>query len=237
MTARVANCAKGTQASGTTATTASVTTTAAGSIFVAVLFTKAAITGLSFSDAKGNSWSARITALSAGGTGLVYVSNSINGTGGAAHTLTANWTGASAAVLYLIECTGCETAVASDGLASTTDASSPFSSSNITPTTPPSILIGMVGGDSVSTAATHAMSNANPATGWLVEGEESNGSVLPACIIVSQRVGGSSTWRASMTEAGSASAAAITMAYKELAGGVANVTPIAWQRVNTLLRM
>lgn len=111
--------------SGSTVSTTAGTSTASGSHFVLAISWDATQTISSVSDSKSNTYSAIGSAQSDGNGGLSQFYVCYNGTGGASHSATVNFSGTAFPVAHLIEVTGAS-ASPQDQANQTLDSSSPF---------------------------------------------------------------------------------------------------------------
>lgn len=176
--------------SGSSATTASGSTTT-GSTFLIAISYDAGVTISSVSDNKGNTYTLANTAH-AGGSGhskAIYYKES--GTGGAGHTATVNFSGAFFGTVYLIECTGADVA-SFDQSAQGTPSVSPYSVSTSTLAQADEVIVSIFG--TGSSGPTYASSNTT------VLGSEPDGVSYWTSCVSKQVVASTTAFAPSFTE-------------------------------------
>lgn len=204
-------------ASGTSVTSASRTSTGAGSIFT--VLAESDITPNTPTDSKSNVYTAVTTATVAGGiTSRLY--DIVNGVGGASHTWSFG-TGSSADLtIYAQESTGCLTVAARDQFNQGVDAATPFGNAvAITTTQADEIIIAAMHGNSATTPATHAES-----TGFTIQETVTTGGPNWTGCLATKVVAATGTYNASFTESGATTSGCHIVSYKASGGGGGGAT-------------
>lgn len=204
-------------------TTASMTSQATGSTFIAFMMWEGA-TFTSIADSKSNTWSLLGSEQAFGpGSARCRMYSCVNGTGGASHTVTLT-TGAGSiyASLFLLELLGVATSSAQDGTTQQgTDSASPYTRS-ITTTNADDVLIA-----GISTNSGTNPSSLSESSGFTIQQEQTNATIQYTGGIATRIVSAIDTYTPSFTQTGGASTSGmILVAFKAAAGG-ASIAPRA----------
>lgn len=199
--------------SGSSGTTAAITTAATGSVIVRLMEWDNTLNFTSITDSKSNTY----TQISVERTistikGRAYYKE--NATGGASHTFSGAVSSSANISLYVLEITGALTSGALDQSNSQTDAASPFTSPSITTTQAAELIWAGLIGNSATTPATHAES-----TGFTIQNDVTTGGPDWTGCDASKIVASTGTYNSSFTENGGSSACVFIASFKESGGG------------------
>lgn len=193
-----------------------------GSALVALLVWDSSSTFTSISDtinggASGNTWVliGSEQTYSTARTRAYYVTNA---NGGSNHVVTFTPSASCNCVILFVEITGIPASDAVDGTPSfVADASSPFTSGNVTTSTAGAMLVGGLVCNSGSNPATHAISSATPSSGWTIQSgaEETNGASFYTGCLATQVVSSTGTYNSGFTESGGSDSSVLLIAFKQ----------------------
>lgn len=203
--------------SGTSVTTATRTSAAAGSVFNVFCISDA--TPNTPTDSKGNTYSA-VTTLQTMSSINSRLYEVINGTGGASHTWSFGTPFSADLSIIADEKTGCLTAAARDQQTQGTDATSPYGDAlSITTTQADEIISEYISGNSATNPATHTAG-----ASFTLQESITTGGPNWTGASAHRVVAATGTYSGNFTENGASNSAVHIVSYKASGGGGGGVT-------------
>jgi len=206
----------GTGATSTSSVTTAGGTTTTGSTFVISASFDPGANISSVTDSKGNTYTQVVTPQTTSSGSKLAMYYCANGTGGASHTATVNYSATAYSVVYLVEVTGAASA-SFDVTAKTVDTSSPFTVSTGTLAQADEVVITAVANDDGS-SVNYTSSNTT------IIGENNDTANYWTGAISKQVVASTSSFTPSFTLSAGTNLALITATFKAAGGGAFTLT-------------